>query len=172
MASTGQESYFCRRVPLSASCCLINASLRCFFNIIPRVIAISRHVSQVILFQTSHKKIPCHNFSALKTCFNAETCSQPVPTPRSGESASLLSVVSQPPPLLAVKFILPSSQLSVNLHPCWQSNSSLLPIVSQPPPLLAVRFIPPPNSQSTSTPAGSQIHPSSQQSVNLHPCRQ
>ena len=67
-----------------------------------------RFASRVILFQTRHEKNVCHKHSALKTCLNADTHSQPAL-----------------PPLLTVN-LHPSSRRSFNLHPShWQLTSPL-----------------------------------------------
>ena len=119
-----------------------------------------RFASRVILFQTRHEKNVFHKHSALKTCLNADTHSQPAL-----------------PPLLTVN-LNPSSRRSFNLHPfplavnlttpqpavilypsSWQSNSplpdqrsssppsgsqmQLSPRSGHPPPLLVVKFTPP-----------------------------
>ena len=91
-------------------------------------------VSRVIqFFQTCHKKMPRHKISALKTCFNADTRSQPAPIQRSSSSfleekftrpaqrsSSTLPAGGQPHPSLPVVIFHPS---------CWRSNSPAIGVL-------------------------------------------
>ena len=97
--------------------------------------ASSLFVSRVIqFFQTCHKKMPRHKISALKTCFNADTRSQPAPIQRSSStsfleekftrpaqwSSSTLPAGGQPHPSLPVVIFHPS---------CWRSNSPAIGVL-------------------------------------------
>ena len=139
-SSAGHSSYFYRRV--TASCLFTNASLRCFFKKISRVIAVSLHASYY--FKGLKKIYPVLNVHLLKL-FSTPTrtyshlspllefiihpppCGQPPPFP--------LETIS---PILAVNF---HPNLAVIFHhpPCGRPPPFPLDAIS---PILAVNFYP------------------------------
>ena len=108
--------------------------------------------SHVIIFQTRHKKLSRYKFSAVKTCFNAYTRSQPAPTPPSPAVIFYPSCWSaggqihpsprsgHPTPLIAA-FLTPPHP-AVILYPPSVSQINPSPAGGHPAPLLMVNFTP------------------------------
>ena len=125
-SSAGHSSYFYRRV--TASCLFTNASLRCFFKNISRVIAVSLHASYY--FKGIKKNLPRLKCSPLKTFFNANTDVEPPFTPLGVHNppSSLRSTSTLPP---GDHLTHPGGQLppepSGNIPPSSLRSTSTLP---------------------------------------------
>ena len=123
-------------------------------------------VSRVILFQMSLKKF-CHKFSALKTCFNADTRSQPAPN-HSYRSISIPPPGGQSTSSSCWRLTSPlPTQRSSSIPPAGSQSHPSPPSGPLPPLLLAVKFTPP----SSHPPLMLSVKLTSQcPAFILHPC--